>query len=112
MAKKKTTETDETVTMGTPKPRKTPKSQALPSMEQVRHTKIDNAAEHIAEYRADMNECRTQEQTWISTALREMQAAGVMTYKHAGVELVRVPGDEKLRVRSLKDGGENAEGQD
>lgn len=72
-------------------------------MEQVRIAKLDNLCEAIAETRADMNELRTTEAGNEQAALRVMQQHDVSAYRHSGVELLRVPGDEKLRVRTSKD---------
>jgi len=35
-----------------------------------------------------------------------MQRANVTVYKHAGIEMARIPGSEKLRVRQTKDQGD------
>lgn len=82
------------------------RSQPLPGMEQVRSKRLDNLCESIAEHRATMNAARTEEQSDISAALHEMQKKGIHTFKHNGVELARVPGAEKLRVRLTKDHGD------
>lgn len=101
---------------GRPKPvGRTPKSQGLPGLEQVRNHTLDRCAESIADCRATINNARQEEAGWIQTAIREMQkiaaelGQSTYAYKHAGVELLMVPGDVKLRVRALKDGGEGDE---
>lgn len=97
-----------------------PRSQALPGMDQVRNTRLDNLCEGMAEHRRVMNAARTDEQGDIVAALQEMQRKKIGVYRHAGIELARVPGAEKLRVRltkeegdadagDLEDGGEFAE---
>lgn len=53
-----------------------------------------------------MNRARTDEQADIQAALTEMVAKGVPVYRHAKIELVRVPGAEKLRVRVTKEEGD------
>lgn len=96
------------------------RSQALPGMDQVRNTRLDNLCEGMAESRRAMAQARTTENGDIVAALQEMQRKQVSVYRHAGIELARVPGAEKLRVRltkeegdadadDLKDGGEFAD---
>jgi hypothetical protein len=53
-----------------------------------------------------MNTAKLDEQSAIADSLGEMQRSSVTVYKHAGVELARVPGAEKLRVRLSKDDGD------
>lgn len=50
-----------------------------------------------------MNAARTEEQSLIQAALKVMQGSAIQAYRHAGVELSRVPGGEKLRVRLVKE---------
>lgn len=52
-----------------------------------------------------MNAARADEQESIQAALQEMQRKGVTVYRHARVELARIPGAEKLRVRMTKEEG-------
>lgn len=88
------------------KPKRGVRSQPLPGMEQARSKRLDNLCESIAEHRERMNAARTEEQSDVSAALQEMQKKGIHTFKHNGVELARVPGAEKLRVRLTKDHGD------
>lgn len=95
-----------------------PRSQTLPGMEQVRIARLDNLCEAIAETRGEINDLKATEIGNEQAALKVMQANDVMAYKHGGVQLLRVPGDEKLSVRTSKEtsndagsGGE-AEGED
>lgn len=83
--------------------RQTPRSQTLPGMEQVRHTKLDRLCEGISECREEMNEQRGIEAEKCRGALVYMHDNSITTYRYAGVELVRVPGEEKLRVRTSKE---------
>lgn len=53
-----------------------------------------------------MNRARTEEQALITSALKEMQESGITVYRHARLELARVPGAEKLRVRVTKEQGD------
>lgn len=82
------------------------RSQPLPGMEGVRSKRLDNLCESIGEHREKMNAARTEEQSDIVAALQEMQKKKISVYKHGGVELARVPGAEKLRVRLTKEQGD------
>jgi hypothetical protein len=89
------------------KPRK-PKaaSQALPGLEKVRSVKLDRACEVISEIRAELSRARNEEAAETFSALATMRDEGVQAYTHANVELSRAVGEEKLRVRMLKDADE------
>lgn len=89
-----------------------PRSQTLPGMEQVRIGRLDNLCEAIAETRAEINELKATEAGNEQAALKVMQQHETMTYKHGGVQLIRVPGDEKLSVRTSKDTTGNDAGGD
>src|ERR1700755_2941656 len=77
---------------------KGPRSQALPGMGQIRNVRLDNICEGIAGERAAKNKADQEEKGLTSTALQVMQQSKIGAYRHAGVELARVPGAEKLRV--------------
>lgn len=83
-----------------------PRSQALPGMESVRSQRLDNICEGIAEERESFNAHKFAETGLIQSALQDMVAKGIQVYKHGGIELARVPGAEKLRVRMSKDHGD------
>ncbi len=85
-----------------PKP-KGPKAQPLPGMEQVRNVRLDRFCESIAEERETMNQARQEEAGLLQGALQEMLRSKTSVYKHARVELVLVPGTDKLRVHVLKE---------
>lgn len=68
-------------------------------MEQVRDRVLDRYCESIGDTRDQMNRLRQDEAADTSGALRRMQEKGTAHYIHAGVELTRVPGSDKLRVR-------------
>lgn len=74
-------------------------------MEQARNTRLDNICEGIAQERGVMNAASMEEKSLINAGLQEMQDKKITVHKHAGVELVRVPGADKLRVRLTKDTG-------
>lgn len=78
-------------------------------MEHVRNKRLDNLCESIAEHRAAKNDAAVGEQQDIAAALQVMQRDGVSVYRHARVELARVPGAEKLRVRLTKEEGDAGE---
>ena len=82
---------------------KSPRSQTLPGLEQVRNRILDNACEGIHDTRRDMAQSRQEETSLLQSALREMQGKGVTVYRHSGVELALVPGDVHLRVRTVKE---------
>lgn len=86
---------------------KGPRSQSLPGMSEVRNTRLDNICEGIAEERQQKNAADLEEKQLTSTALQVMQSSKISAYRHAGVELARVPGAEKLRVRLTKETGDS-----
>ena len=75
-------------------------------MDRLRDRPLDNLCESIAEHRSAKNNAATGEVSDIQAALQRMQAKGWTVYKHGGVELARVPGAEKLRVRLTKETGD------
>jgi hypothetical protein len=108
MAKKKATKKKKAEpAKGKAKPQG-PRSEPLPGMGQVTNRRLNNLCEAIGQERDTMNTARKEEQGLIAAALTEMHDKGLTVYKFAGVELTRVPGSEKLRVRVVKDTG-NAE---
>ena len=86
-----------------------PRSQVLPGLEQVRSARLDNLCEAIAEVRTTMNNAKQEEIGLIQAALQTMVKREVSVYKHGGVELARVPGAERLRVRLVKEQGDAGE---
>ncbi len=83
-----------------------PRSVPLPGMERVRNVRLDQICEAIGEERERMNAAKTEERGLITGALQEMQRANLSVFRHGGVELSRVPGAEKLRVRLTKEEGD------
>ena len=86
------------------------RSQVLPGLEGARNQRLDNIAEALVEERDRLNSAKVEEQALITAALKEMQDADLQVYKHNGVELARVPGAEKVRVRLVKEQGDADEG--
>ena len=68
-------------------------------MGQVRDGVLDRLCESIGETRDEMNRLRGDELSDTQAALKRMREKGTFVHQHAGVELARVPGEEKLRVR-------------
>lgn len=79
-----------------------PRSQVLPGMEQVRNRSLDRICEAISDVRSDLNRLRGEDKDLQGQAVRVMAGEKVTAYRFAGVELVLVPGDAHLRVRTLK----------
>ena len=89
-----------------------PRAQVLPGAEHVRIPELDAACEQIGEARATMNASRQVEQEALGAALRVLKQHAKQTkgvYKFAGVELVLVHGDDKVRARLIKEQGEGAD---
>lgn len=78
-------------------------------MEQVRYRDLDASCNSIAETREEINLLRADEAGYEQTALTQMRKHNLTTYRHAGVELARVPGEEKLRVRTTRERSATAE---
>ena len=64
--------------------------------------------EGIGEDRDTQATARQSEDSQTGSALERMKGKGYQTYTHARVELTRVPGGEKLRVRVLKERTESS----
>lgn len=80
-------------------------------MEQVRNAKLDRLCESIGEQRAIANRARLVEKSDQSAAVQVMQRDRVTIYQHAGVELVLVPGVDKLRVHLKEEQGDMQVGE-
>jgi len=72
-------------------------------MEHVRDGVLDRLCESLGETRDKMAELRADEAGDSQAALTRMRARSLTSYRHAGVEMARVPGEEKLRVRTSKE---------
>ncbi len=83
--------------------RKQPRMPPLPGMEDLRIKVLDDVCRSIAEVREAKNALRATEGDHLIAALKAMRKHEKTTWRHAGVELVRVPGEEKLRVRTSKE---------
>lgn len=80
-----------------------PRSQVLPGMEQVRNRSLDRICEGISDTRADKNRLIAEEKDLMNQAVTVMQKDTVSVYRYHGVELLLVPGDVHLRVRTVKE---------
>lgn len=108
-----------------------PRSQTLPGMEEVRDAVLDRLCESLGETRDKQAALRIDEQADMQASLKRMRIKskdfpeGRTSYRHAGMELSRVPGEEKLRCRRTSqgasaeveddtagDGGEDALGEE
>lgn len=125
MAKKARTKTPKPARKPKPAPRKgavrkaaatkartrQPRQAAL--IEDARIGPLDKVAGAIGDVRDAMNELRAEEKGHMQLARKLMHQYRKSVYKHTGVEIVLVPGDEKVRVRVLKDDGSgSSSGQD
>jgi len=61
---------------------------------------LDDICASIAETRGQLNDLKGEEAGLEQTALALMRRHNKTAWRAAGVELVRVPGEEKLRVRT------------
>ena len=86
-----------------PKRRSPPAAVPLPGLEGTRNVRLDRYCETLGDIRTQLSTLRQDEQDQASGALREMHNSDRETYQHAGVELVRLVGTEKLRVRATRD---------
>lgn len=82
---------------------KSPKSQALPGMEQLPNVRLNRYCETIGDGLRSINLANDDIESTREVALKEMKAAGTTFYKHDGVELAFSGGVDKLRVRLSKD---------
>ncbi len=82
---------------------KRPRKQPLPGLEDARIGSLDDVCASIAEVRESMNGLRADEAEHLRSALKLMREHRKTTWRAAGVELARVPSEEKLRVRSTKE---------
>lgn len=86
-----------------PRLRKPHQQQALPEMEDVKVRSIQNALASLSEVRAQLNELRQQEAGLMQRTLDLMRKHEKTSCRAHGVEVFRVPGEEKLRVRTSKE---------
>jgi hypothetical protein len=80
-----------------------PRQQALAGMERVRSVELDEICESVGDGRDKKNKIAADEKDELRRAMKIMVAKNIHAYSHAGVRLVRVPGEEKLLVKKGKD---------
>lgn len=103
-AKKSTKKASTKVAQFTPKKaRSVPKQVALPGTEGVRIKVLDDIFHGIATARENLAHYREEDKSLTGEALRTMQKHGETYYKSHGIEAFVVEGDQKLRVRMVKD---------
>jgi len=110
MAKRGSTRGKKTEPAPTPKRGRPPRQRALPGHEGVRSEKLDSLCESIGDERETMNKARTETQALIAAALEIMTKKGISVYRNATIELARIPGADKLRVRVTKEEGDADDG--
>jgi hypothetical protein len=85
-----------------------PKSQALPGLEDHAIKPLEDVAESYAEIRDARMELTQREHETKSLALKLMAKYGKTIYRHNGVEIVVVPGEDDVKVRVKKPGDDAA----
>lgn len=88
------------------------RAQPLPGMEDARITELDDVCASIAETREDINARKADEAAYEQTALGLMRRHKKTTWQASGVVLVRVPGEERLQVRTARARTATAETED
>lgn len=79
-----------------------PRDQSLPGMEQHPLEKLNSICTDIAETREAIAELQNTEAGNEQSALQLMRRHDRTSYQHAGVTLLRVPGEEKLQVKRTR----------
>jgi hypothetical protein len=82
---------------------KTPKQEPL--IKGLRIRALDNVCGRISDTRAAIARLQGEEADFERTAHDLMKKHEQMTWQHAGVILARIPGDEKLRVTTVRSRG-------
>jgi hypothetical protein len=71
----------------------------------VRFEKLDAICEGIGDERETMNRAKEEEAALVTAALQLMTKRGITVYRHATIELARIPGADRLRIRVTKEPG-------
>jgi hypothetical protein len=104
MAKKRTKDKAHVAARG-----RKPKSQALPGMEDHAIKALEDVAESYAEIRDQRMELTQREHELKSNALKLMHRYDKTIYRHNGVEITVVVGEEDVKVRVKKPGDDAAD---
>lgn len=78
------------------------KAAPLPGMEDIRIQELDGICGRISDIRERLNEARQEEGEELQQALNLMRSHRKTTWQGHGVELTRVPGQEKIRCKTSK----------
>jgi hypothetical protein len=92
--------------------RRRPKSQALPGLEDHAIKPLEEVAEHYAEIRDQRMELTEREHTLKVHALKLMKKYDKTIYRHNGVEITVVPGEDDVKVRVKKGGDDDVDTDD
>ena len=87
-----------------------PKNAALPGMEDHAIKPLEEVAARYAEIRDERMELTQREHTLKEHALKLMKKYDKTIYRHDGVEITVVPGEDDVKVRVKKAGDEDEEG--
>ena len=79
------------------------KNVPLVGMEDIRISALDDICSTLSDVRETMNAARGDEKKHLKTALGLMRTHRKQSWRAHGVELVRVPGEEKIRCRTSKE---------
>ncbi|MHB1260372.1 MAG: hypothetical protein ACYC2H_01515 [Thermoplasmatota archaeon] len=90
-----------------------PRDKKLPGFDQPRNRRLEMLCESLDTQRSVMNDAKRVEKSDKAAALQEMTRVGLLSFKHSGIELARIPGADTIRVHVVKEDGEmSASGQD
>lgn len=84
-------------------PARRPRQVPLTGMEDVRIRALDDCCAELSEIREKMSELRGEEADQLNIALKAMRKHERTTWQANGIELIRVPGEEKLRCRNSRE---------
>ncbi len=89
-----------------------PRDEKLPGFKQPKNQRLELLCESLDNQRTVINDAKRIEKSDKAAALQEMTRVGLLAFKHAGIELARIPGADTIRVHVVKDEGEmEAEGE-
>lgn len=108
---KKQSRADVARVLAGPTRRTRPKDTHLPGMEPDDNDPLHKVCRNIAETRRDINDLKADEAGFEQTALQLMRRKNLTTKQYAGVTLVRVPGEERLQVKTTRGGAATAENE-
>lgn len=78
----------------------------FPTMRQPRNQRLEMLCQSLDTQRTVINDAKRTEKSDKAAALQEMTRAGLLSFKHAGIELARIPGADSIRVHVVKDEGD------